>query len=288
MTAWISRCLVEGSTDGPLAGLTFAIKDNIDLAGVPTTAADPRRSAPATESAVVVDRLLAAGASAVGKTNMDQYATGLVGTRSPYGACASVFSPDHVSGGSSSGSAVVVARGEVDFALGTDTAGSGRLPAAFNGLVGIKPSKGLVSTTGVVPACRTLDCVTVMARDIGTARLAYEQMVSFDVADPFSRDVPQRPVSPGRPRVGIPASALDLAADYEGPWRESIALMEKVADLVPIDIAPFLEAAALLYSGPWLAERWLAFGAALTDSAAVDPVVRAVVEAGAEVQGWEV
>lgn len=287
MSAWISRAVVEGASSGPLAGLTFAIKDNIDLAGVPTTAADPRRTTPAVKHAAVVERLLAAGACAAGKTNMDQYATGLVGTRSPYGACHSVYSAEHVSGGSSSGSAVVVAQGEVDFALATDTAGSGRVPAAFNGLVGIKPSKGLVSTTGVVPACRTLDCVTVLARDLATARLAYEQMIGEDPTDPFSRVVAQRAVSPGRPRVGVP-SGLDLVASYDEPWREAVAQVSKVADLVPVDVSAFLETAALLYGGPWLAERWLAFGASLTDDPSVDPVVREIARAGAAVTGAEV
>jgi allophanate hydrolase len=157
MTVWISRVDPVEPAPGPLHGLTMALKDNIDLAGVPTTAGDPRNSSPAAQNAFVVDRLIEAGAVPLGKTNLDQYATGLVGTRSPYGACHSVFSADHVSGGSSSGSAVAVASGQVDFALGTDTAGSGRVPAAFNRIVGIKPSRGLVSARGVVPACRSLD-----------------------------------------------------------------------------------------------------------------------------------
>ena len=164
----------------PLHGLTMALKDNIDLAGVPTTAGDPRTTTPAAANAFVVERLVEAGAVPLGKTNLDQYATGLVGTRSPYGACHSVFSAAHISGGSSAGSAVAVASGEVDFALGTDTAGSGRVPAAFNGIVGIKPSEGLVSTSGVIPACRSLDCVTVFARTVATARRAFEVMVGFD------------------------------------------------------------------------------------------------------------
>lgn len=286
--AWITRAEVRGAEVGPLAGLTFAIKDNIDLAGVPTTAADPRRQQPAVAHAVVVERLLAAGATALGKTNMDQYATGLVGTRSPYGTCHSVFSEAHISGGSSSGSAVVVARGEVDFALATDTAGSGRVPAAFNGLVGIKPSKGLVSTRGVVPACRSLDCVTVLARDLSTARRAYEQMIGFDPEDPLSRVVAPRPMPSGRPRVGIPSEALDLDETYATPWKQAMADLEAVADLVPVPIGVLLEVADLLYGGPWLAERWHAFGDAMTEDDAVDPVVRAIVTNGAEVRGSEV
>ena len=286
--AWIARALVEGAADGPLADLTFAIKDNIDLVGVPTTAADPRRQTPAERSATVVDRLLAAGASAVGKTNMDQYATGLVGTRSPFGICHSVFSSAHVSGGSSSGSAVAVASGEVDFALATDTAGSGRVPAAFNGLVGIKPTRGLVATSGVLPACRSLDCVTVMARDLPTARAAYEQMVGFDPDDPFSRVLTQAAVPSGRLRVGIPGSALDLSPEYDAPWQAAISAVGRVADLVPVDITALLETAELLYGGPWLAERWHAFGSAMTEETGVDPTVRAIVQAGAEVRGADV
>lgn len=286
--AWIRRAVVSGASDGPLAGMRFAIKDNIDLIGVPTTAADPRRQEPAERSAVVVDRLLAAGASAVGKTNMDQYATGLVGTRSPYGICHSVFSADHLSGGSSSGSAVAVASGEVDFALATDTAGSGRVPAAFNGLVGIKPTKGLVSTRGLLPACRSLDCITVMARELPVARLAYEQMIGFDADDPFARAVIPAPIPVGRPRVGVPSEALDLSSDYLPAWQAALAEAARVADLVPVDISSLLATAELLYGGPWLAERWHAFGPAMTDDVAVDPTVRAIVRAGAEVTGAEV
>lgn len=280
MTAWISRVDPAPAQPGPLHGLRFAVKDNIDVAGVPTTAADPRRTEPATGHAPVVDRLVGAGAVVVGKTNLDQYATGLVGTRSPYGACTSVFSEEHVSGGSSSGSAVAVARGEVDFALGTDTAGSGRVPAAFNGIVGIKPSKGLVSTRGVVPACRTLDCVTVFARDVTTARAAYEQMVGYDAEDPYSRRLDQRPV-PASFTLGVPDLPLDLDPLHAAAWEEAIARAEALGEVRRIDVRPFLEAAQLLYSGPWLAERWLAFGAALDDDDAVDPTVRAIVRGGA-------
>ncbi|NUS00595.1 MAG: hypothetical protein HOV67_35680 [Kribbellaceae bacterium] len=164
---WIARVEPAVPQPGPLRGLTMALKDNIDLAGVPTTAGDQRNTQPAERNAFVVDRLIAAGAVPLGKTNLDQYATGLVGTRSPYGPCHSVFSELHVSGGSSSGSAVAVASGQVDFALGTDTAGSGRVPAAFNRLVGIKPSRGLVSARGVVPACRSLDCGPTRCRNAG-------------------------------------------------------------------------------------------------------------------------
>lgn len=275
----VASLVAEG---GPLAGLTFAIKDNIDLAGVPTTAADPRRTTPAAASATAVRSLLAAGATPVGKTNLDQYATGLVGTRSPYGACHSVLSTDHVSGGSSSGSAVAVASGEVDFALGTDTAGSGRVPAAFNGIIGLKPSKGLVSTTGVLPACRSLDCVTVFARELSLAGRVLEVMAGYDPTDPFSRELAQRPL-PAAPVLAVPAtgSALHLDAEHEAAWEATKADAARHFTVVEIDVAPFLEAARLLYEGPWVAERQLAFGEALDEHPAVDPTVRAIVAGGA-------
>lgn len=286
MTTWISRCEVTGAPDGPLSGLTFAVKDNIDVAGTATTAADPRRDAVASTHAPVVARLLGAGATAVGKTNLDQYATGLVGTRSPFGACASVFSDAHVSGGSSSGSAVAVASGEVDFALGTDTAGSGRVPAAFNGIVGIKPSRGLVSTRGVVPACRTLDCVSVFARTVTTARAAYDAMVGFDPEDPYSRRLDQRPVREEHV-VGVPAGELDLDEEHAAAWAATLARIGATATVRPVDVGPLLEAAELLYAGPWLAERWLSFGEALDDDPVVDPTVRAVVTPGRDLSAAE-
>lgn len=266
--------------EGELSGLRFAIKDNIDLEGVPTTAGDPRRTTPATTSAVAVQRLLAAGATPMGKTNLDQYATGLVGTRSPYGACHSVYSPAHVSGGSSSGSAVAVASGEVDFALGTDTAGSGRVPAAFNGILGVKPTRGLVPTTGVVPACRSLDCVTVFARSVARASQVLGVMGGYDPADPFSREVAQRPV-PERPVVAIAAGDLGLDPLHEAAWRATLRDARARFDVVEVDVAPFLEAARLLYEGPWVAERQLAFGDALDEDPAVDATVRTIVLGGA-------
>ena len=186
----------------PLAGVPFAIKDNIDLADVPTTAACPAFAYTPDRSAEVVQRLIAAGAIPLGKTNLDQFATGLNGTRSPYGAAACVFNRAYVSGGSSSGSAVAVAAGLVAFALGTDTAGSGRVPAALNGLVGMKPTKGRWSTTGLVPACRSLDCVTVLAHTIADARTIDQVVSGFDPADAYSRPRQDRPL-PAR-RIGVP------------------------------------------------------------------------------------
>jgi allophanate hydrolase len=289
MNEWISRVDPIQPASGPLRGLTMALKDNIDLAGVPTTAGDPRNSQPATGSAFVVEQLIAAGAVPLGKTNLDQYATGLVGTRSPYGACHSVFSSDHVSGGSSSGSAVAVASGQVDFALGTDTAGSGRVPAAFNRIVGIKPSRGLVSARGVVPACRSLDCVTVMARSVGTARRAFDVMVAFDPDDAWSRRYESLPHHrPGRTPgsaavIGVPDVALDVDPLHEQAWQQTLDQAHRLGDVVKVDVRPLLEAAELLYSGPWLAERWLAFGDKLDDSPAVDPTVRTIVRAGAAI-----
>ncbi|GAA1544253.1 allophanate hydrolase [Kribbella lupini] len=281
MTVWISRVPATEARPGPLHGLTMALKDNIDLAGVPTTGGDPRNTVPAARNAFVVDRLVEAGAVPLGKTNLDQYATGLVGTRSPYGACHSVYSAEHISGGSSAGSAVAVASGEVDFALGTDTAGSGRVPAAFNGIVGIKPSKGLVSTSGVIPACRSLDCVTVFARTVATARRAFDVMVDFDAADPYARELPRAAPLSGVPRIGVPDRPLGLDPLHEKAWAEALDRAAEVGAVVPVDVGALLETADLLYSGPWLAERWLAFGDKLDDDPAVDPTVRSIVRRGA-------
>jgi len=264
---------------GELAGIPFAIKDNIDLAGQPTTAANPSVTEPARHSATVVQRLITAGAVPVGKTNLDQYATGLVGTRSPFGACHSVFSFDHISGGSSSGSAVAVATGIVPFALGTDTAGSGRVPAAFNALVGVKPTRGLVSTVGVVPACRTLDCVTVMAASVGMAERVFDVMVGFDSADPYSRPAPVDELTSTQhcPVIGVPDVDLALDPLHQQAWERAIAHAATLATVITVDVRPFLQAARLLYTGPWLAERASAFGHLLTDGAHIDPIVRAIV-----------
>jgi allophanate hydrolase len=283
-------CQYPASTDsgGTLAGMPFVVKDNIDVAGVPTTAADPARSAVAGRNATVVDRLIAAGAVPIAKANLDQYATGLVGTRSPYGACHSVFSADHVSGGSSSGSAVAVASGVVPFALATDTAGSGRVPAAFNELVGLKATKGLVSTTGVVPACRSLDCVTVLTQTVGLAREVFEVIAAFDPSDPYSRPREEAPVgvlkglpAGRRPVIGIPVDDLGLDPVQQVAWQQSLARARELFTVVPFAVGPFLEAAQLLYSGPWVAERAAAFGAALDDSPGIDPTVRGIVAAAA-------
>ena len=244
----------------PLYGIPFAIKDNIDLAGVPTTAACPDYAYTPNESATVVARLMAAGALPIGKTNLDQFATGLVGTRSPYGACSSVFDEGYISGGSSSGSAVAVAAGLVSFSLGTDTAGSGRVPAAFNGIVGLKPTRGAISTKGVVPACRTLDCVSIFASTCAEASQIFAVASAFDSADPWSRPYGQRKSWPTKGfRFGVPSDEwLRFFGDDESAtaFQKAISSLEALGGIrTTIDYEPFHQTAELLYSGPWVAER---------------------------------
>jgi len=272
----------------PLYGVPFAIKDNIDLAGSPTTAACPAFAYTPKASAPAVQRLLDAGAIALGKTNLDQFATGLVGTRSPYGACRNAFDPRYISGGSSSGSAVAVAAGLASFALGTDTAGSGRVPAAFNDLVGLKPTLGLVSTRGVVPACRSLDCVSIFARTARDARTVLGVAQGFDRDEPYSRPVPQAaPAAFGeRFRFGVPRTAeLEFFGDrdYQRLYGEALERLEAIGGTrVEIDFRPFLEAARLLYDGPWVTERWLVVSELLARKPeAIHPVTRRVIEKGA-------
>ncbi|MBW3653358.1 MAG: allophanate hydrolase [Actinobacteria bacterium] len=280
------RSAAVRAADLPLLGVPFAVKDNIDVAGLPTTAACPDFAYAPAQTAFVVRRLLEAGAILVGKTNMDQFATGLVGTRTPYGACSSVASARHVSGGSSSGSAVAVAAGTVAFALGTDTAGSGRVPAAFNAIVGLKPTRGRLSAHGVLAACRTIDCVSIFARDAGDAGAVLAAADGFDRRDPFAR--PRPPA--GDPRrgpsvIGVPREA-DLAAldaHSRDAWQAARARLEALADaLVEVDLRPFVDAGRLLYGGPWLAERYASVGRFLArPDVEADAVVRATVLAGA-------
>ncbi|HET9267942.1 MAG TPA: allophanate hydrolase [Vicinamibacterales bacterium] len=274
----------------PLAGVPFAVKDNIDVAGLPTTAGCPAYSYVPERTAPVVQRLLDAGAILIGKTNLDQFATGLVGVRSPYGACSSVFDSRYISGGSSSGSAVAVAKGLVAFALGTDTAGSGRVPAAFNDIVGLKPTRGLLSTTGVVPACRSLDCVSIFAGSAAGAERVWRVAQGFDAADPFSRTADPgagaAPWLPGSFRFGVPRDEeLAFFGDDESPrlFRTAIARLESAGGTrVLIDFAPFREAAALLYSGPWVAERYAAVGEfAESHAGEVHPVVGSIIRGAA-------
>lgn len=245
----------------PLAGLSFAVKDNIDVAGVPTTAACPAFDRLPTVHAAVVQRLLEAGASLAGKTNLDQFACGLNGTRSPYGEVPNAFDARYVSGGSSSGSAYVVAAGEVDFALGTDTAGSGRVPAGLNNIVGLKPSRGLLSTFGVVPAAQSADCVSIFARTVATAVDVLLAAVGHDARDPYSRDLTlSRKPLPAHFRFGVPDKLIffgDTAA--ERAFNDATArLLAMGGSPVTISYAPLAEAAALLYESALVAERYAA------------------------------
>ncbi|SFH35471.1 allophanate hydrolase [Nitrosospira sp. Nsp14] len=252
----------------PLYGIPFAIKDNIDLAGVPTTAACPAYAYTPCKTAVVVQRLIDAGAIPIGKTNLDQFATGLNGTRSPYGACHNALNPDYISGGSSSGSAVALAKGTVCFSLGTDTAGSGRVPAAFNNLVGYKPTKGWLSTRGVVPACRSLDCVSIFAFTATDAKRILEVAAGYDEEDIYSRRREEHVVDfsvsggDGRFRFGVPRRhQLQFFGNQDTArlFDRAVASMEALGGTpAEIDFAPFLETARLLYEGPRVAERYAA------------------------------
>jgi allophanate hydrolase len=264
----------------PLAGTLLAVKDNIDVAGLPTTAGCPAYAYRPDRSAPAVQRLVDAGAIVIGKTNLDQFATGLVGTRSPYGAVRDVRDPSRISGGSSSGSAVVVALGIADLALGTDTAGSGRVPAAFQGIVGLKPTRRLVPTEGVVPACRSLDCVTVFARTLPEARRAMEVM-----SDPLPPDAPL--AAPPRPVVAVPHrdELIGMSPEWLDAFDEAAKTLEAAgAVLQPIHLAPFLEAARLLYGGAFVAERYAAVGAFIdAHPGEVDPTVAAIVTGGRDI-----
>ena len=268
----------------PLWGVPFAVKDNIDCAGLPTTCAfRPRAATAAARDAFVVARLRAAGAIPLGKTNLDQFATGLVGVRSPYGIPRCVFDAEYVSGGSSSGSAVAVARGHVPVALGTDTAGSGRVPAAFNHLVGVKPTRGLLSTSGVVPASRSLDCVSVFAASVAEADLVRRAAQGYDVDDPWARADAARGLPVTRATLGVLASAdreffgdANAAALYAHALEAAARLGHALRE---VDYAPFREAARLLYGGAWVAERLAALEAVLdADPGALEPVVRTILE----------
>ena len=295
---WISRASPDALIDAaraidaritagetlPLAGVPFAVKDNIDVAGFETTAACPAFAYQPGASATVVERLLAAGAICVGKTNLDQFATGLNGTRSPYGAPRNAYNLAYVSGGSSSGSSSAVAAGLVAFALGTDTAGSGRVPAAFQHLIGFKPSKGRWSNSGLVPACRTLDCITVFTDDTADARLIDSIVAGFDAVDAYSKPHTDRPIA--RRTIGVPRRDQrvffgDLESEYL--YDRAFKKLAELGTIVEIDYAPLQEAAQLLYSGPWVAERTAALAGMLAnDPDAIDPTVREIVSVGLE------
>ena len=268
----------------PLAGVPFAAKDNIDVAGLETTAACPAFAYRPAASASVVECLLVAGAICMGKTNLDQFATGLNGTRSPYGAPRNAYNLGYVSGGSSSGSASATAAGLVAFALGTDTAGSGRVPAAFQHLIGFKPSKGRWSNRGLVPACRTLDCITVFTDDTGDARLIDGVVAGFDAADAYSKPLADRPLAPrtiGVPRRDQRVFFGDLESEYL--YDRALEKLAGLGTIVEIDYAPLQEAAQLLYGGPWVAERTAALAGLLaSDPDAIDPTVREIVSEGLE------
>jgi allophanate hydrolase len=273
----------------PLYGIPFAVKDNMDVAGMRTTAGCPGFAYVAEQTAPVVQRLLDAGALLVGKTNMDQFATGLVGTRSPYGRCSSVADPSRVSGGSSSGSALAVALGLVAFALGTDTAGSGRVPAAFNDLVGIKPTRGLLSTRGVVPACASLDCVSIFANTVADAALVLDLAAAPDPQDPWSR-VEAPFGAPRRGRIGVPVPA---AVEQQEPaaalaWAQALERAAQRWTLVEVDVEPLLGAAPLLYDS-WVAERSADFGEVIAaEPEGLDPNVASIVLSGLQLTATDV
>ena len=269
----------------PLFGVPFAVKDNIDVAGMPTTAACPAFERLAATDAHAVARLLAAGAVCMGKTNLDQFATGLVGARSPYGRPSSTFAAERISGGSSSGSAVVVARGEVAFALGTDTAGSGRVPAGFNNLVGLKPTPGRVSSSGVVPACRSLDCISVFALTVADAAEVLAVMEGPDQGDAYSAFRLGAALPKAALRIGVPMDPLFAGdAAYAPCFEQAQAQARSLGHtLVPVDFTPLFAIAKLLYSGPWVAERHAVVQLLLErDPGAFDPSVRRVIEAASQ------
>ena len=265
----------------PLWGIPFAIKDNIDLAGRPTTAACPDFASLAEEDAAVVSRLKAAGAMPIGKTNLDQFATGLVGVRSPYGVPRNAFDSDIVPGGSSSGSAIAVAQGVASFSLGTDTAGSGRVPAGLNNLIGLKPSLGALSTRGVLPACRTLDCVSIFALTVGDARKVFDVAAGYDAADPYSRPLAPDHAAPMR-RIGVPRREDRLFfgdASMEAAFHAALGHLATLGtEIVDIEMKDFFAVAQLLYEGPWVAERRAAIRNFMdTNPDALYPVTRAII-----------
>ncbi|MDQ1507901.1 MAG: allophanate hydrolase [Actinomycetota bacterium] len=310
----------EGPAGRPLYGVAFAVKDNIDVAGMATTAACPARTEPAAAHAPVVARLLDAGAVLIGKTNLDQFATGLTGTRSPYGIPDSVVAPGFIAGGSSSGSAVAVAAGYAAFALGTDTAGSGRVPAACNGIVGLKPTRGIVSTRGVLPACRSFDSVSIFAPDVAGAVAVLDVIAAFDPADPYSRrwdraaapavtgdDGPGAATAPpgrdgrspagdlatGGRRVGVPRRGRwEFFGDvgFEKAYQDGLTRLEGLgAELVEIDLDPFVEAGRLLYGTGLVAERLTAIGPWLASHPdAVHPVVAEILRGAERFTGADV
>lgn len=284
---YLDRLSQDSPESLPFYGIPFAIKDNFDLAGTPTTAACPAYAHVPSESAFAVQCLLDAGAIPIGKTNMDQFATGLSGSRSPYGVVKNAINPAYIAGGSSSGSAVAVALGLSSFALGTDTAGSVRVPAMFNRLVGVKPSRGIISTRGIVPACRSLDCAGILALNPDDAARLYEVLAVYDELDPYARRVISGN-APSSRRFGIiPPDQLEVFGN--GPVRVLMdAAVENLVQIgftpVEIDYEPFRQAADLLYEGPWLAERYAAIEQLITTHPELlHPITRAVIEPGGRI-----
>lgn len=276
----------------PLYGIPFAVKDNIDVLGFNTTCACPEFSYQATQDAYVVGQLKAAGAIVIGKTNLDQFATGLVGTRSPYGAVANSFNAEFISGGSSSGSAVVVAKGLVPFSLGTDTAGSGRVPAGFNNIVGLKPTRGYLSTRGVFPACRSLDCVSIFALSVEDAEYVAGLAGGFDNLDPYSRLMPVPPIKSSQSLVlGIPSQLQTFGdSQSQAAFEQAVAQWQSLgAEVVAIDFTPLFQVANLLYEGGWLAERYVAIEEFWQKYPhALHPVVAAIIERAKELSASDV
>jgi len=272
--------------DLPLYGIPFAIKDNIDLVNIPTTAACPEFSYTPKKSAFVVEKLIQAGAIPIGKTNLDQFATGLVGTRSPYGACKNSINKEYISGGSSSGSAVAVALEMASFSLGTDTAGSGRVPAAFNNLIGLKATKGVISTSGVVPACRSLDCVTVFAKELDSIKEVFKVANAYDEEDIYSRHYEKVEFEEkAKFSFAIPKKEqLKFFGDEEAKnlFDEAVKKFESLGGKAfEIDYEPFNESANLLYSGPWVTERFIAIKEVITKTPqVVEPTVRKIISSG--------
>jgi allophanate hydrolase len=280
-----ARLEASGSAGKPLFGVPFVVKDNIDVAGLPTTAACPAFAYRPERSAFVVERLERAGAIVIGKTNLDQFATGLVGVRSPYGVPRNSLRPDLIPGGSSSGSATAVGARLVPFSLGTDTAGSGRVPAALNGIVGLKPSLGALSTSGVVPACRTLDAVSIFARDVADAFRVFELAIAFDEGDAYSRSfrAPALSAFPSGIRLGVPRPDQRQFFDDEvasAAFAQDLELAQSLgAVIVEFDLEPFADVARVLYDGPWVAERYAATKPLIeTNPQALHPVTRAIIE----------
>ena len=282
-----SLVAAEALTDAamaPLFGIPFAIKDNLDAARLPTTAGCPAFSYVAERDATVVRRLKSAGGILIGKTNLDQFATGLVGVRSPYGACSTVFHSEYISGGSSSGSAVAVAAGLLSFALGTDTAGSGRVPAAFNNIVGLKPTRGILSTEGLVRACRSLDCISLFCLTAEDAETVFSVAASYDQADCYSRHLPSAEHLPSTYRIGIPAAHILGLVDqgYRTLFMEAQQRLSSLGHtLIEVDVTPLLKTAHLLYGGPWVAERFAAVGEFVKEHREqVHPVVHDIIMGG--------